>query len=108
MKDEEIIESIRLSSFIAWAFTISFFILFFAIFISYYLNEWLWFARSGSLLVCVGVITTAYDIQGRMSKSNAPDEYKSQSIILEATIILIGTLVWGFGDLINNIYTLSN
>jgi len=38
-----------------------------------------------------------------MSKSKAPNEYKNQSIILEATIILIGTLVWGFGDLINKI-----
>lgn len=103
MKNKDFIESVRLSRFIAIAFSASVFILFFAISISYFLNDWMQFARSGSLLVCVGVITTAYDIQGRMSKSKAPNEYKNQSIILEATIILIGTLVWGFGDLINKI-----
>jgi hypothetical protein len=103
MTNKDFIESIRLSGFIARAFSISFFILLFAILISYTLNDWMWFARSGSLLVSIGVITTAYDIQGRMTKSNAPHKYIKQSMILEVIIIVTGTLVWGFGDLINNI-----
>ena len=103
MTNKDFIESVRLSGFIARAFSVSFFILLFAILISYLLDDWMWFARSGSLLVSIGVITTAYDIQGRMSKSNAPDEYIQQSMVLEVIIIVTGTLVWGFGDLINNI-----
>jgi hypothetical protein len=103
MTNKDFIESIRLSGFIARAFSISFFILLFAILVSYLLNDWMWFARISSLLVSIGVITTAYDMKGRMSKSNAPDEYIRQSMILEVIIIVIGTLVWGFGDLINKI-----
>jgi hypothetical protein len=70
MTNKYFIESVRLSRFIAIAFAISFFILYFAISISHLLNDWMLFSRSGSLLVCVGVITTAYNIQERISKNN--------------------------------------
>jgi hypothetical protein len=32
--------------------------------------------------------------------SNAPGKYVSQTIILEAAILIVGTLIWGFGDLV--------
>ena len=51
----------------------------------------------------IGVLTAAYDIKGKMEKNNAPDTYISQTIILEASIVIIGTIIWGFGDLINHI-----
>ncbi len=103
MNNKNIIKSIHFSQLIAIAFSLSFVILFISIGVSNYLNEWMWFARSGSLLVCIGVLTAAYDIKGRMEKNNAPDTYISQTIILEASIVIIGTIIWGFGDLINHI-----
>jgi len=41
MKNKDFIESVRLSRFIAIAFSASVFILFFAISISYFLNDWM-------------------------------------------------------------------
>lgn len=100
---EDVIESIKLSHRIAWVFVVSFIALIAFWQISKSVNDWTWFARSGSILVCIGVITASYDIKGRMEKSNAPNTYSSQTIILEALIVIVGTLVWGFGDLVGKI-----
>jgi hypothetical protein len=100
---EDVIESIKLSHRIAWAFVVSFIALIVFWQISKSVNDWTWFARSGSILVCIGVITASYEIKGRMEKSNAPNTYSSQTIILEALIVIVGTLVWGFGDLVGKI-----
>jgi len=104
MNNEDILKSIQFSKLIAWAFSLSVAIIFISYSISKYLNDWMWFARSGSLLVCIGVLTAAYDIKGKMENSNAPNVYKSQTIILEAAILIIGTLIWGFGDLVGCFY----
>lgn len=99
MTNEDVLKSIQLSKLIAYAFSLSVVIIFISYSISEYLNDWTWFARSGSLLVCIGILTTAYDIKGRLKLSNAPHIYKSQTMILEVAILVVGTLIWGFGDL---------
>lgn len=104
MNSENLIESIKLSNRIAWAFTISVIVLVIFYMISAAVEDWTWFARSGSILVCIGVLTAAFDIKGRMRSSEAPQTYTSQSIILEAAIVIVGTLVWGFGDLMGVIF----
>jgi len=100
---DDVSKSIRLSYRIAWAFVVSVFVLIAFYAISKFMNDWTWFARSGSILVCIGVITASYDIKGQMEKRRAPDAYVSQAIFLEATIVVVGTLVWGFGDLVGHI-----
>jgi hypothetical protein len=89
-----------LSNLIARAFSLSTTILFFAFIASKYLDDWQWFSRSGSLLVCIGVLTAAYDIKGRMIKEGGIPKHVEQTVVLEAIIVVVGTLVWGFGDLI--------
>lgn len=104
MDNEEIINSVRLSRRIALAFVISIVILFGFYQLSAYFNDWSWFARSGSILVCIGVVTAAYDLKGRMEKYKAPETYIFQAMIMEASIVVVGTLVWGFGDLLGHFY----
>jgi len=94
------IKSVRLSRYIAIAFVISVFVLITFCEISKFTNDWTWFARSGSILVCIGVLTAAYDIKSRMENTSSPESYISQTIIIEASIVVIGTIIGGFGDLI--------
>ena len=58
--------AIRLSYIISGAFVASIMILVIFATISRFTNDWTWFARSGSILVAIGVYITAYDIKGRM------------------------------------------
>jgi hypothetical protein len=103
MNSEDMIESVKLSKRIALAFVMSLVVLVTFYMISETVGDWTWFARSGSILVCIGVLTASFDIKGKMEKSKAPDTYVAQTIIMEAAIIIIGTLVWGFGDLVGTI-----
>ncbi len=100
MNHEDVIQSVKLSYGIVLAFCISIAVLIVFGVASKVLNDWTWFARSGSILVCIGVFTASYDIKGKMERNNAPDSYMSQTIVMEATIVVVGTLVWGFGDLL--------
>jgi hypothetical protein len=45
-------------------------------------------------------LTAAYDIKGRMIKEGGIPKHVEQTVVLEAIIVVVGTLVWGFGDLI--------
>lgn len=96
----EINAATKLSIVIASAFSASLIILFGFACLSDFTNDWTWFSRSGSILVAIGISVTAYDIKGKMEMSNAPGKYVSQTIILEAAILIVGTLIWGFGDLV--------
>lgn len=97
---EQLKKTIVLSHRIALAAVISIFVLYGFYLLSEILNDFSWFARSGSILVCIGVLTAAYDIKGKMEESNSPKAHRNQAIILEAAIVIVGTLVWGFGDLL--------
>jgi hypothetical protein len=100
LKNEDVTNAVRLSTRIVFAFIVSVLVLLIFFLVSIRTENWLWLARSGSILVCIGVATASYDIKGRMEKSNAPNLYVNQTIALEAMIVIVGTLVWGFGDLL--------
>lgn len=104
MDNESVIRTIKLSERIAWAFVISIITLIVFFLISKNIGDWSWFARSGSLLVCIGVLTASYDIKGRMEKTEVPETFISQAIIMEALIVIVGTIVWGFGDLLSFVF----
>ncbi len=100
----EIQASINLSKKVGLACAVSILILLAFSQISKYTNDWTWFARSGSLLVVVGVLLAVYDVRGKMTSANSPMAYKLQALAIESLIIVVGTLVWGFGDLISHFY----
>jgi hypothetical protein len=74
-----------------------------------------WFQRSGSLMVLIGVyaeyklysLNDYFDLNNtRMfAPINPPDQYKTIYILITtitAIGILLGTLIWGYGDVIIN------
>ena len=88
------------------------------------LGDWNWFARSGSLVVVYGILLTSHQIiehmqhlgkqQRRDSMVNRDwgsdarhhflhddDEQRWRSEKNGLYMLITGTLVWGFGDLIN-------
>lgn len=90
-------------------------------------SDWSWFSRSGSLVVINGIILTSHQIimhmqnlsqyqrqrQSQFQKDWAHEEkhhfihedsenrWKSEKYGLY--MLILGTLVWGFGDLLNQI-----
>lgn len=94
----------RASSYVAWATVISFFVLWVFAGISKTLDDWTWFARSGSVLVAIGIFVTGFELRQKIQQSDLPKAFSSQTIILEIAIMVVGTLVWGFGDLIGLLY----
>jgi len=96
------------------------------IFISFKTGDWLWFSRCGSLVVVIGIWLTSSQIIDHMERLKQRHaigesefqrdwalENKQQSLLNarlneEATwineksgfyMLIIGTLIWGFGDL---------
>lgn len=89
------------------------------------LHDWTWLARSGSLVVINGIVLTSHQIldhinrlklnQGRLPSQFGRDwaERDKRQFINESPegvwryekyglyMLIIGTLVWGFGDLPN-------
>jgi len=96
---------------------------------SYVLHDWTWFSRSGSLLVVYGLYVVWIDIRGDVHgaleqvKEAAIKKYGegAQEVVgltaeiqtqnrnlyrtLEFIVIGVGTLIWGFGDLPNVLYS---
>lgn len=109
----------------------SIFLLFFTgILPSIYFADWFWFSRSGSLLVVYGVYIVWLDYQsgiddGLTTVANAAkDKFgEQQSLELSSTIetirtsnkkqyqtmefliLGVGTIIWGYGDLIGKLYS---
>ena len=92
--------------------------------ISIELADWNWFARSGSLVVVYGILLTSQQIiehmqhLGRQQRRDMMvnrdwgsdarhhflhDDHEQRWLSEKngLTMLIIGTLVWGFGDLIN-------
>ena len=107
---------------------LSAFIVFFSLTISYVNRDWQWFSRAGSLIVILGIYLTSSQIienshrlgqrrgiqkNGNFQRDWAQDK---QEKILHPTrnhdeetwvmgkcgfnLLIIGTLIWGFGDLL--------
>lgn len=87
-------------------------------------NDWTWLSRAGSLVVIIGIVLTSHQIIEHMrnlSRNQQRDlkfnrdwatEDKQQFIHEDRQVtwmsekyglymLIIGTFVWGFGDLIN-------
>jgi NADH:ubiquinone oxidoreductase subunit K len=106
--------------------------------LSFISKDWTWFSRSGSLLVVIGIIVAANDINKSLAvledskfseqileriKEIRPDveeneiNNRKEEILgllkelmtqfyrrIELAILITGTIVWGFGDLIGTLY----
>ena len=86
--------------------------------ISLVTGEWEWFSRSGSLIVAYGISVSLVDFDAweswlRRSAEDSGTEVRGQDQFFQnirkaitkrqLTIIFYGTLIWGFGDLFNEI-----
>ena len=92
---------------------------------SIYFDKWHWFSRSGSLLVCYGVFIAWRNFKELPElmtlASKAKEEFKCDhehkfldthisgfegyGKSLELLVICLGTLVWGYGDLLDYIFS---
>lgn len=89
---------------------------------SMYFIDWSWFARSGALLVCLGVYVAWLDYKGKIdrdiskikSKLDAHaaeifdsfnEKTKSYFNRIEFLVVILGTLIWGYGDLLGKLYS---
>ena len=99
-------------------------ILFIWVCISIYLsvteNDWTWFQRAGSIITLFGAILVSREVirlgtRRRTELHDAPDTWKpSEAVVQEhehrkedyrseaigAVLILAGTVIWGYGDLV--------
>lgn len=96
---------------------------------SYLFSDWDWFSRSGALLVVYGIFIVWRDVQGKIhtaldrvesavSKKLGEKSGEITNLIqdiqkknqelyntIEFLVLAIGTIVWAYGDLINNVYS---
>lgn len=119
-----IVPTMKNLAFILKAYTVALFTLLLGAAVSWRLSDWGWFSRSGSLLVINGIVLTSHQIiehmqqLGRQPRGDAAvnrdwgadarhhllrdsDERRWRSEKYGLYMLIIGTLVWGFGDLIN-------
>jgi len=115
---------VTLSTGRALLFSIAVFI--FGILLSIERDDWTWFARSGSIIVVIGIFLTSSQIiensrrlrirryrhrqnfnrdyaedikRGSLERSRSLDEDIWENGLRGLYLLVIGTLIWGFGDL---------
>lgn len=98
----------------------------FGVWLSFDQNDWSWFARSGSMIVVIGIFLTSSQIiensrnlkirrshheqnfhrdyaedikRGTLERSRSLDEDTWENGLRGFYLLVVGTLVWGFGDL---------
>ena len=113
------------------AYSIASIILLAGCFVSIHFSDWSWFSRCGSLVVVIGIILTSSQIldhirllklrelnlSGDFNRDWASEERKQALLESrfneEATwtnersgflMLIAGTLIWGFGDLIESLF----
>ena len=75
-------------------------------FISWITCDWKWFSRSGSLIVIAALITEYWKVITTPLADNMPfwTTPEGHSAMRAAILfICIGTLIWGFGDLVGQL-----
>jgi len=103
------------------------FILVISLIASFCTKDWTWFARSGSVMTMAGVILSVRPIvrmnfnqylkskkiiNGGSILGDTPEEMAKDkeeikdlvAIYIGGTFTFLGTLIWGYGDLITNLY----
>ena len=74
-------------------------------------HDWLWFSRSGSFLTFVSVILAARkvirDAAGRVAAADEKIEAMRDKDASDwaFAFLAVGTLIWGYGDLLKLIFT---
>ncbi len=114
----------RNSKFALKAYVAAFITLLIGAVMSIELGDWSWFSRCGSLVVVYGILLTSHQIiehmqhLGRQHRRDSmvnrdwgsdarhhflhdDDEQRWRSEKNGLYMLIIGTLIWGFGDLIN-------
>jgi len=91
--------------------------------ISVFQSDWLWFSRFGSLITVSGLLLISspifdrgvyksnsstfgfaeLDHEGKIMVSSAEDRVIGSKIYKGVLITIVGTVIWGFGDLLNNV-----
>ncbi len=101
-------------------------VIIFGVWLSIDQNDWSWFARSGSMIVVIGIFLTSSQIiensrrlklrrshheqnfhrdfaedvkRGTLDRSRGLDENIWENGLRGFYLLVVGTLVWGFGDL---------
>lgn len=109
---------------------ISYTIIFISLYISYTLQDWQWFSRTGSLIVVLGIYLTSIQIienshrlrlrdrktrnSGNFQRDWANDKqeqifshdpaHETETWVMGKcgfNLLITGTLIWGFGDLLS-------
>ena len=74
--------------------------------ISFVTTDWMWFARSGSVIVILAIVTeylpTLREGNVQNTKFWAQQEDHSSTRVA-AYIVMSGTAIWGFGDLLGDL-----
>ena len=68
--------------------------------------DWSWFSRSGALVVLIGVLVQSRAIITRRRTFDIPfwKNQDTRRAIRDGSIaVVIGTIVWGFGDLLSTL-----
>lgn len=71
--------------------------------ISVVTKDWTWFARSGSIIVIIAIITEYLPTirEGNVQKTKFwPQQEDHSSTRAAACLVMMGTGIWGFGDLV--------
>ncbi len=101
------------------------------VWLSVHQNDWSWFARSGSMIVVIGIFLTSSQIiensrklrirrsrheqnfhrdyadeikRGTLDRSRSLDEDIWENGLRGFYLLVAGTLVWGFGDLVGYLF----
>jgi len=76
------------------------------IWISFVTTDWAWFARSGSVIIIVAIVTEYLPNLREGSVQNTrfwPQQEDHSSMRVAAYLVMIGTVIWGFGDLVGKL-----
>ncbi|MDC8832959.1 hypothetical protein [Alteromonas gilva] len=91
--------------------------------ISVFQSDWLWFSRFGSLITVSGLLlisspifvrgvykanssTSGFaelDHEGKVMVTSSEDRAIGSKVYQGVLITIVGTVIWGFGDLLNNV-----